>query len=132
MADLFSVAPGAVGAAPGAGLDGVATSGLLDAYHFPGAPRKRLVVVAVQPQGQPFKVTGQNAKALLALVKAGAKGVTALEVAAWAFRFSAYCHVLRHRHGLTISTEWEAHEGGKHGRYVLLSSVTILSQSLPG
>lgn len=119
-------APKAVAAALGAGVEGIEVTGQGIAYHPSGGPRKRLVVKAIGPDGKPFTVTGQNAKALLALVKAGAAGVTALDVAAWAFRLAAHCHVLRHRHRLSIFTLWEDHEGGRHARYVLASAVTIL------
>ncbi len=40
-------------------------------------------------------VKGQTAKALLALVEAGPRGVTALEASSWAYRLAAYCHDLR-------------------------------------
>lgn len=119
-------APKASAAALGAGGNESGADGPSSPYHPPQPPRKRLVVKAIGPDGQPFTVTGQNAKALLALVKAGAAGVTALDVAAWAFRLAAHCHVLRHRHRLSIFTLWEGHEGGRHARYVLRSSVTIL------
>ncbi len=70
-------------------------------------------------------VKGRTAKALLALVEAGPKGVTALEVATWAYRLAAYCHDLRRKHGLSIRTERESHPGGWHGRHVLESDVRI-------
>lgn len=72
-----------------------------------------------------FSVTGQTAKALLALIEAGPRGITALEADAWAYRLAAYCHVLRQRHGLSIRTEREPHPGGWHGRYVLETPVQI-------
>lgn len=74
-----------------------------------------------------FHVTGQTAKALLALVDAGPNGVTALEVATWAYRFAAYCHELRRKHDLSIRTDRETHPGGWHGRHVLESDVQIVS-----
>ena len=77
------------------------------------------------PNG-PFSVRGQTAKALLALVNAGNRGVTALEVNSWAYRFSAYCFDLRHKHGLIIETLREKHDGGWHGRHVLHTPVTLL------
>jgi len=55
----------------------------------------------------------------------GNRDVTALEVATWAYRLGAYVHTLRHRHGLSIETRRELHEGGWHGRYVLCSPVAI-------
>lgn len=87
---------------------------------------KRQHVHAIGPNG-PFTVRGQTRRALLALMKAGDKGVTALEVTCWALRFSAYCWELRHRHGLVIDTLRENHGGGWHGRHVLRSSVTIVA-----
>lgn len=74
---------------------------------------------------RPFVVRGQTAKAILALVCGGDHGVTALEAATWAFRFAAYCFVLRTRYGLAIRTEREEHPGGWHGRHVLETPVTI-------
>jgi len=88
------------------------------------APVNRRELTAIGPEGA-FTVTGQVAKALAALVAAESRGVTALEVATWAYRLGAYVHTLRHRHGLSIETRREPHEGGWHGRYVLRSPVTI-------
>ncbi len=70
-------------------------------------------------------VKGQTAKALLALVEAGSRGVTALEAATWAYRLAAYCHDLRHKYGLSIRTDKESHPGVWHGRHVLESDVRI-------
>lgn len=83
--------------------------------------------------GQPHTITvrGQQAKALLALSEAGPKGRTAQEVAGWAYRMAAYCHELRHRHGLVIRTDREKHEGGSHGRHILLTPVEILEVKRP-
>ena len=83
-------------------------------------------LLAVGPDGLPFVVRGQTAKALAELVTASDAGVTALDVASWAFRFSAYCFTLRRKHGLEIETLREDHPGGWHGRHVLRSPVTIL------
>jgi hypothetical protein len=95
-----------------------------------GQPRKRRVrgepaIDAIGPFGR-FTVTGQTARALVALVKAGPAGVTALEVNSWAFRQAAYVHRLRTENGLAIVTEREKHDGGWHGRYVLCCPVTLL------
>lgn len=126
MADLFEDAPSTVTAVLGAVGKGSGANGPGSPYHLPQPRHKRLIVKAAGPEGQPFTVTGQTARTLLALVKAGAAGVTALEIASWAFRLSHYVMVLRHKHRLAIPMLWEAHEGGKHGRYVLRSTVTIL------
>ncbi len=77
-------------------------------------------------------VKGQTAKALLALVEAGPRGVTAFEAATWAYRFAAYCHELRHKCGLTIRTERESHPGGWHGRHVLETEVRIEENDAEG
>ena len=84
----------------------------------------RLRMTASGPNGA-FTVSGQVAKALVALLSAGAAGVTALEVNSWAYRLGAYVHTLRHDYGLAIETVRELHEGGWHGRYVLRSPVSI-------
>jgi len=75
---------------------------------------------------RPFIVRGQVAKALIALVNAGERGVSTLEVESWAHRLAAYCHELRTRYGLVIRTEREEHLGGWHGRHVLETPVKIL------
>jgi hypothetical protein len=93
--------------------------------HHGQKPRKRKSVVCVRHDGGPsFVAKGQQAKALVALAKAGAAGVTAQEVSTWALRLSAYVHVLRRR-GLEIEMARESHSGGWHGRYLLHSSVTL-------
>jgi hypothetical protein len=88
----------------------------------------KLYVEAVAYEaGRPrvFVTRGQVAKALVALVNEGDRGVSALEAASWAYRFAAYCHELRTRHRLAIRTEREHHPGGWHGRHVLETPVTI-------
>jgi hypothetical protein len=85
----------------------------------------RPIIRAIGPDG-PFIVRGQTARSLRALLDAGGNGVTALEVSTWALRFAAYCHDLRHKHGLAIETLREAHPGGWHGRHVLRSQVQIM------
>ncbi len=88
----------------------------------------RLYIEAValaSEDDRPFIVRGQAAKALIALVNGGDRGVTALEAASWAYRLAAYCHQLRTRYGLAIRTEREEHPGGWHGRHVLETPVTI-------
>ena len=77
--------------------------------------------------GQSFTVNGKIARTLSALVKAGAKGITALELSnTWALRLGHYVFVLRREHGLNIQTLREDHDGGWHGRYVLHTPVEIL------
>jgi hypothetical protein len=68
----------------------------------------------------------QLRRALAALIRAGSKGVTALELSSWAYRLGAYVHTLRHDYGLTIETLREPHDGGWHGRYVLHTPCQII------
>lgn len=75
---------------------------------------------------QDFKVKGQTARALAALIQAARNGITAQEMTCWAYRLGAYVHDLRHKYGLDIETLREEHPGGWHGRYVLHTPVEIL------
>lgn len=83
----------------------------------------RVMAQVIGPEPRVILVTGQTARALLALVAAGPKGVTAAEMSCWALRLAAYTHDLRHKHGLVIPTEHEAHDGGWHGRHCLVDAV---------
>lgn len=78
-----------------------------------------------------FTVQGQTARSLKALIEAGDKGVTALEVSTWALRFAAYCHDLKHKFGLNIRTDREQHDSGWHGRHVLETQVEIVEMIQP-
>lgn len=79
-----------------------------------------------------LKVRGQEARSLAALVAAGPRGITALEVSTWALRLAHYAMKLR-RLGLAIEMVKEPHEGpgGKHwhGRYILKSPVEVVEVS---
>jgi hypothetical protein len=74
---------------------------------------------------------GRVAQTLSALVLAGDNGVTAAEMSCWAYRLGAYVHLLRHDYSLDIITKREEHEGGWHGRYVLLTAVEIIELDKP-
>lgn len=90
---------------------------------------KLTVRFTVPHAGEPdreYEAVGQVARTLLALVAAGQRGITALEVSGWAFRLAAYCCDLRHRFGLAVRTVREVHPGGWHGRHILESPVRIL------
>ena len=77
-----------------------------------------------------IEVSGSRyCQTLRALIEAGDKGITALEMASWAFRLAHYIHILKKEHSLPISTEHEAHPGGFHGRYRLLCRVELLGNS---
>jgi hypothetical protein len=89
-----------------------------------------LIRARVTPDGQAFTVTGRDAWALLELLKAGSRGCTPMD--APGPRWSGYVHKLRHRHGLAIETIHESHRGafpGNHARYILRSTLEILSRS---
>ena len=71
---------------------------------------------------------GQEARTLRALIEAGDRGVTSLEISSWALRTSHYVFKLRGA-GLVIEMVRERHDGpvpGHHGRYRLLSRVSIV------
>lgn len=90
----------------------------------------RIVVTARiygDSQDRVVEVRGQTARALLALVAAGRRGVTALECSTWAHRLAAYCYDLRRDHGLAIRCDREEHPGGWHGRHVLETAVEIVT-----
>ena len=95
----------------------------------------RAVVVTANPdlpllsERREIEVVGRFAQTLRALVDAGPKGVTALDLSSWAVRLSQYIHILRRKHSLNIETIEERHDGdypGKHGRYLLRSNVQII------
>lgn len=120
-----STAPTVPGAKSSAKVSPIAATNVTPAST--DLPRQnRRMAVAASSAGSTFTVTGQVAKALLALVEAGNKGVTALEVSSWAYRLGAYVHTLRHAFGLVIELEREPHDGGWHGRYMLRSPVEVL------
>ena len=92
--------------------------------------QKHTIIARLKQDGQTFIVTGRSAWALLELVKAGPKGCTAIDNPGP--RWSAYVHALRRDHGLAIETVHEPRLGpfpGNHARYVLRSTVEIVSRS---
>jgi hypothetical protein len=84
--------------------------------------------------GQQIRLTGKTALTLEALIRAGQKGVTALEMSSWALRLAAYIHTLRTVYGMAIETLHETHNelGDWHGRYVLQSRVLIMGTANVG
>lgn len=73
-----------------------------------------------------IEVTGNRyIQTLKALVEAGDRGTTALEISSWALRLSHYIFILRTKYGLDIETRDEPHDGGTHGRYFLRSTVIL-------
>ncbi len=126
MANLFENAPSAAGAAVGVGGDGGDANLPGSLYHPPEPPRKRLVVKAIGPDSQPFTVSGQVAKVLLALIEAEDAGVTPLARETWSLRLSDHVRRLKNHRGLSIVTLWGKHDDGRHARYVLLSTVIVI------
>tara|TARA_R110002095_G_scaffold144870_2_gene125283 strand:- start:328 stop:630 length:303 start_codon:yes stop_codon:yes gene_type:complete len=91
-------------------------------------PKVKKITATIWNDGESkhFEVKGKPARTLCELVKAAGRGVTALELSnTWALRLSAYIHDLRHKYGVKIITHREPHDGGTHGRYVLISPVDI-------
>lgn len=101
------------------------TTETAERYRKAKRPTSRVMLRATRQDGSYFFVRGQTAKALAALVHAGASGVTAQEVAGWSYRFAAYVHTLRTIHSLPIETLHEQHDNGWHGRYVLHATIAI-------
>jgi hypothetical protein len=78
------------------------------------------------PNGSQQTFVGREAWTLRRLVEAGRRGVTTIGHPAP--RWSHYVYKLR-KAGLSISTDYESHKGdfpGKHGRYRLETSVTVV------
>lgn len=83
------------------------------------------------PQERQIIVTGRRyCQTLRALADRGNRGVTAFEMSTWALRLGHYIFILRHTHGLLIETQAEAHDGGTHARYRLISDVRIVADNI--
>lgn len=126
MAELKKDTPSAVVADLGAIVEGQEANQHSTNYHPPQEPRKRVSVKAGLPHRQPFTESGQVAKVLLALVHAGEAGITPLARETWSLRLSDHVRKLKNRYGLVIVALWGRHEDGRHARYVLRSTVTII------
>lgn len=126
MADRKKDAPSAAATALGENVEGLEATRLLDDNQSPRTLRKRIMVKAIGPSGPPFTVSGQIAKVLLALVEAGEAGITPLAQETWSLRLSDHVRTLKNRRGLVIVTLWGKHDEGRHARYVLRSTVTII------
>ena len=95
-------------------------------YSQNGCMGKQNALTVETPVGRIAIRARQPRRALAALINAGSKGVTALELSSWAYRLGAYVHTLRHDYGLAIETLREPHDGGWHGRYVLHTPCQII------
>lgn len=71
--------------------------------------------------------TGREAQTIIALVEAGAKGITSLEAfkAGWAVRLTAYVFDLKAM-GVPIRASREPHDGGNHARYFIDGQVEVI------
>ena len=95
-------------------------------YAKNGIKGKQIALTVDTPAGRIAVSERQPRRALAALISAGSKGVTALELSSWAYRLGAYVHTLRHDYGLAIETLREPHDGGWNGRYVLHTPCQII------
>jgi Helix-turn-helix domain len=77
--------------------------------------------------GPLLTATGREAQTIIALVEAGAKGITSLETfkAGWAVRLGAYIFDLKAM-GVPIHASREPHDGGNHARYFVDGQVELL------
>jgi hypothetical protein len=77
--------------------------------------------------GPLLTATGREAQTIIALVKAGVKGITSLETfkAGWAVRLGAYVFDLKAM-GVPIRATREPHDGGNHARYFIDGHVELI------
>ncbi len=103
-----------------------------NAYPQSASQYKRNSLSFITPHGRIVISARQERRALAALVEAGNKGVTALELSSWALRLAAYIHNLRTVYGLTIEMVREPHDEGWHGRYVLHTPCKVIESQMAG
>lgn len=111
------------------GFEGVTRYGIIattKGYSQNSFRGKQNALTVDTPAGRIAISARQQRRALTALINAGGKGVTALELSSWAYRLGVYVHTSRHDYGLTIETLREPHDGGWHGRYVLHTPCQII------
>lgn len=92
-------------------------------------PSRQGFVARVEPDGEPFTVTGREAQTLDLLIRSGETGFTSCEASplGWARRTSAYVLKLR-RKGVPVSTTRERAGDATVGRYRLAGRVRVLSE----
>lgn len=94
------------------------------------APKKSTVTVRIEPDGRTKRLAGRAAWMARVLIKAGARGVTTVELPA-GIRVSHAVYLLR-REGFVISMQREAHGGefsGVHGRFRIETPCSILEDA---
>lgn len=84
-------------------------------------------VLARVENGPVIRCTGREGMTLLTLIERGSKGVSGVDFPGGpAFRLGAYVFDLRAM-GIGIETQQEEHNVGFHGRYRLVTPVTVIS-----
>lgn len=87
--------------------------------------------VSISKGTKTLVLSGKVARTLRALIISGKTGVTAKDSLCFTMRLSEYIRSLRHDYFLNIETINEKHNGidgsGTHGRYILHSDVSLLS-----
>lgn len=85
-------------------------------------------VVTKNDHQNPLYLEGQNARTVIALIKAGGLGITSIQSHDLKLlRLSSYVHILRHEHQINILTIREGER--RVARYVLMSAVELLQSS---
>lgn len=93
---------------------------------------KRQTVTARLAGGRLITVTGQEARTLRLLAERGGRGLAAWDTPSGPpWRLAAYVGELRHKFGVPIVRDWEAHTGGRHARYRLTEAVEIVCTTEP-
>jgi hypothetical protein len=90
----------------------------------------RTFEVVTEDGPRSIRLVGRFAQTAEALVTAGPRGITALDLSNWAVRLSHYVFILRKDHGLNIEMMMEGHDGpfpGHHGRYVLTTPMRLIT-----
>jgi hypothetical protein len=83
-------------------------------------------VIIKNDQQNPLYLEGQNSRTLIALIKAGGRGIASIQSHDLKLlRLSSYVHILRHEHDIVILTIREGER--RTARYVLIDRVEIVS-----
>lgn len=95
----------------------------------PNPSARQAIIARVEPDGEPFVVSGREAQTLDLLIQSGDAGFTSGEASplGWARRTSDYVLKLR-RKGVPVSTTRERAGDAVVGRYRLAGRVRVLSE----